>query len=106
MPGLDPIDVATTGGDRFLPFVGTAFRASQGGEGTTLTLLEVTEYPDHTPDGGPGSRKPFGLVFQCAAAMLPQGIYALEHPELGPCEIFLSPFEGSENGCKLEAIFN
>jgi hypothetical protein len=46
------------------------------------------------------------LVFKCETAVLPQGSYTLLHPQLPPCVLFLSPFQGGEQWCKLEAIFN
>ena len=39
-------------------------------------------------------------------AVLPAQTYQVQHPDLPPCELFLSPFEGGEDWCSLEAIFN
>jgi hypothetical protein len=38
--------------------------------------------------------------------MLPQRIYALEHPRLGRLEIFLVPIGREDGHLLLEAIFN
>jgi len=37
---------------------------------------------------------------------LSEGDYSLEHKELSPCTIFLSPFVAFENDCKWETVFN
>jgi len=76
-------------------------------ENIPLTLIEVSEYPDHRPADQQTGRKPFGLIFHCKAGHLNQGTYNLTHPELAPCLLFLSPFEGDpDGGCKVEAILN
>jgi hypothetical protein len=52
-------------------------------------------------------RQGFSLHFKAPPQpALPQGIYAVQHPELGPLEIFLVPIAADREGYYLEAIFN
>jgi hypothetical protein len=67
-----------------------------------LVLLEVAELPEP----GPSVRRGFSLVFRSARpGALPQGTYALEHPELGQLEIFIVPIGPRDGGMCYEAVF-
>jgi hypothetical protein len=60
-------------------------------------LVEVTEIPRE-----PGGRAPFSLVFEGGPTPpLPQGIYSVEHDDLGALEIFLVPLAAD----RYEAVF-
>lgn len=51
-------------------------------------------------------RDPFSLLFRGSLApVLPQCIYRLEHPRLGPLDIFLVPVGPDHTGMRYEAIF-
>jgi hypothetical protein len=70
-----------------------------------LELIEVR------PLGNPGSagpgREPFAALFRGPLEpALPQGIHALEHPDLGRLEIFLVPVGRDPQGTRYEAVFN
>jgi hypothetical protein len=75
---------ALTIGD-FAPLQGERFRI--GEQAVEAELVEVTEIARE-----PGGRAPFSLVFEGGPTPpLPQGTHRVEHPELGPVEIFLVP---------------
>jgi hypothetical protein len=62
-----------------------------------VELLEVNEIARE-----PGGRAPFSLVFQGGPnPPLPQGIYRVEHEQLGALEIFLVPIAANS----YEAVF-
>ncbi len=51
--------------------------------------------------------QPFSLVLRCAPGLSGrQGLYTLEHPELGALEIFLVPIEPKAGCARFEAVFN
>ena len=53
-----------------------------------------------------GKRLPFSLVFRGPAdLLLPQGIHALRHPELGELSIFLVQLDQAADGSVFEAVF-
>lgn len=107
MPDLEAIDLATVTDSVFRPHLNSEFMVRAGEDAQlALTLVDIAEYPDHRPEEASSSRKPFGLIFRCDAGVLEQGCYAIAHAALPPCELFLSPFEGGDGWCKLEAIFN
>ena len=92
----------------FQPLLNTGFSLSPANESAAikLTLIEVSEYPDHRPAELRSSRAPFSLVFACPTVCLSGGNYRLEHDQLGAFVLFLSPFQAFAQGCKLEAVFN
>jgi uncharacterized protein DUF6916 len=78
-------DLANLTMDDFAALQGAGFRI--GDPPSEATLVEVTEI-----DREPGGRAPFSLVFQGGPAQtLPQGTHRVEHPELGPIDVFLVP---------------
>ena len=106
MISSEPIDLATLESTVFKPLLNSEFTLKGEEETFPATLMEISEIPDNRPEDDRLRKKPFTLVFLCETAVLTQGIYALEHPELAPCNLFLSPFEGGEVWCKMEALFN
>jgi hypothetical protein len=78
---------------------GTAFRmtgALQGGPPVVIDteLADVTEYPAPAP-GTP--RAPFAVVFHGPLQLVaPQGIYRVEHEQLGALELFIVPIGPDE----------
>jgi len=106
MPDLETIDLATVDESTFRPHVDSEFTLRCEAGEFPVTLMSIAEYPDHRAEDERQRRKPFGLVFQCGSTVLAQGIYTVGHPDLPSCDLFLSPFDGGEGWCKLEAIFN
>jgi hypothetical protein len=55
----------------------------------------------------PGTRQPFSLIFTAASsAMLPQGIYQVEHDTLGAMDVFLVPVGLKHSRVEYQAVFN
>lgn len=53
-----------------------------------------------------GMRTPFSLVFRGPRdTYLPQGLYRMEHAELGALDIFLVPVQPDAEGSLYEAVF-
>ena len=75
--------------DTFSGRDGERFRVEvEGHEPIELELAEVTDH------GTPGAnrRSQFSLVFRGPdEPLLPQGIYRVEHPEIGTFDLFLVP---------------
>ena len=81
----------------FTPLLHETFTISADGQAFDVELVNVTEIPRE-----PGGRAPFSLVFQGGPdPPLPQGIYRVEHGQLGPIEIFLVPIAVD----RYEAVF-
>jgi len=105
----DQIDISTVDDSEFRQHLNTEFTISCEGEDVPdikLLLEDISDYPDHREEDERQKRKPFGLIFKCGSGMLEQGVYRLEHSELPPCELFISPYEGGDGWCRLEAIIN
>lgn len=55
----------------------------------------------------PGHRAPFSLVWKAPKTwFFPQGVYPLEHSELGLLELFMVPIGEEEDGFLYETVFN
>lgn len=108
MNEMEPLDIAALSQSNFTSYLESEFTIGIEGSDdvVTLTLLEISEYPDHRPEDMRSGRAPFGLVFGCSTHKIPQSTYCLNHDTLAPLVIFLSPFELYEDGHKLEAIFS
>jgi uncharacterized protein DUF6916 len=90
MPDLDALTVAD-----FEPLIHERFRIATQFH---VELVEVSEIPRE-----PGGRVPFSLVFEGGTTPpLPQGIYSVEHDDLGALEIFLVPIAAD----RYEAVFS
>jgi hypothetical protein len=89
MPDLENLTVAD-----FEPLIHERFRMATQFD---VELVDVTEIPRE-----PGGRAPFSLVFEGGPTPpLPQGIYSVEHDDLGTLEIFLVPLAAD----RYEAVF-
>jgi hypothetical protein len=89
MPRLDTLTASD-----FEALRGQLFRIS---DAFVAELVEVTEIPSE-----PGGRAPFSLVFEGGPTPpLPQGIYSVEHNDLGALEVFLVPIAVD----RYEAVF-
>ena len=92
----------------FASVVGETFVLDAGDAGPLeLELLESRLHdPDAPAEDASGARAPFSLTFRGPAEpILPQRIYALEHPTLGTLEIFIVPIGRDEAGTSYEAVF-
>ena len=93
--------LASLTAEDFRPLVGTRFRVGAGP--IASELIEVNEL-DGT--AGPGLRSPFSLVFRGPLEpFVPQGIYRLEHGQLGELDLFLVPIGPDQAGMRYEAVF-
>jgi hypothetical protein len=67
-------------------------------------LIDVTELGEAPPEGG--RRRAFSIVLRGPPdVVLPQRIYAVEHPDLGTLDLFLVPLGPDRAGMRYEAIF-
>ena len=92
----------------FTPAVGDTFLLDRGDGGQLeIELLESRLHdPDAPVEEASGARAPFTLTFRGPVEpVLPQRIYALEHPSLGTLEIFIVPIGRDEAGTTYEAVF-
>ena len=69
-------------------------------QSTELELVNVADV------GSSDRQIQFSLVFVGRNAPVMQGIYRLEHGELGTFDLFLVPIGMDQNGIQFEAIFN
>lgn len=71
---------------------------------STVVEMELIEVKDakSTP-----KQEQFSLFFRAPhEALLPQGLYRLEHDRLGPGELFLCPVARDGKGVSYQAVFN
>ena len=81
----------------------TKFRLSSGtGQNVELELVEVTD------DGEvAGQTERFSALFRGSLEhFFQQGMYAMEHEQLGSFELFIVPIRKDEAGFYYEAVFN
>ncbi len=84
----------------------TKFRIrAEGAEAFELELTEVAGYK-----GGPKEQvgmERFSLFFESPGnPLLNQGMYELEHEQMGSLALFLVPIARKEGGFRYEAVFN
>ena len=92
MPDLETRTAADFAPLRHQPFRLTADHAPR----LELELVEIA---------GAGGR-PFSVLFRGPAEpLLTQRIYRLEHPALGPLDLFLVPVGREPDGLRYEAVF-
>jgi hypothetical protein len=86
--------------------VGESFRIRlASGELLGAILAEVTAHPYLPPL--PDRRRGFSIVFESdRPGHLPQGIYPVEHDQMGTVELFLVPIGRRAGGMRYEAVFN
>lgn len=88
--------------DTFSGYVNTEFLMHYGdSQSAELDLISVTDV------GSSARQIQFSLVFLGPnEAPLAQGIYRIEHDELGALDLFLVPIGRDKRGVHYEAIFN
>ncbi len=68
----------------------------------TLEVVQTRELPPTSP-----RPNPFAVLLQGPAEpLLPQGIYALQHPVQGTLDLFMVPVGRGPKGIQYEVIFN
>ena len=101
---LDKVDVA-----EFSPYVGARFHLYlESGRRIEVELIEAKGYgKDPCRPAELSQRESFSLLFRAPeGCALSQRRYTLAHEKLGSFELFLVPVGPSENGVRLEAVFN
>lgn len=91
--------------DHLLPLQAcTIFASLSDGERLDLFLLEVAE---SKTGRWPDQRRPFSVLYRGPLRrFLPQGLYPLDHPDLGTLEIFIVPVLRDPDGYYYEAVFD
>ena len=85
---------------------GTAVAGAESLSPLEAELIEVTEFGSD-PGQEDAQRRPFSILFRAPPnSVLPQGIYPVEHPELGTLSLFLVPIGPDRVGMRYEAVFN
>jgi hypothetical protein len=89
----------------YQPLVNQSFKITFTDQELVLTLVEVSLVGRPYKEG---ARQPFSLMFvaDSSPGVLPQGVYPLEHHQLGRKDTFLIPRGIEENTCRYEAIYN
>jgi len=88
----------------FSKHVGSKFLLKLEPQAIDLELVEVKGYLP-----GPGDQtgmERFSVFFEGPGDILRQGLYPLEHEQMGKFEIFLVPISQNERGFRYEAVFN
>jgi hypothetical protein len=97
---MDP--VASFSFDTFRDRVGEEFTLPDTG-----VALELAKVEDYGAGAGVRPAGAFSLFFAGPpSVMLPQGIHAMEHRELGRFALFLVPLGATESAVRYEAAFN
>ena len=88
--------------EMFVPHTGSKFTMHSGNTGAEELILESVN------DLGSSARHiQFSMIFTGPQnAPLKQGIYRLDHSELGALDLFLVPLGKDQNGVQYEAIVN
>jgi Domain of unknown function (DUF6916) len=75
----------------FRAYQGSQFRLT-GGSPPGSVEAELAEVSDHAPGATGAFRTPFSVLFHGPLEpVLPQGMYRLEHEQLGALELFIVP---------------
>lgn len=90
--------------DDFQPLLDDTFSVRAGEHAAEFRLVAAEPMAEGRSNG---KRAPFSLVFQAPPDVNPvQGLYRLEHDDLGTIEVFLVPVAGDQEGTDFEAVFN
>jgi len=91
--------------ESFGPYLNSTFAVRAGEATVDLTLTQATRTPASPYPGM--AREPFSLTFQSASPeVLPQSLYAFEHPAMGKLDIFIVPIGRDGGGVIYQAVFN
>lgn len=104
-----PLDLATVEAARFAPLLHETFSAVPGEKepGQVPFELELTRALNQPLGGREDGRTPFSLFFDGPAGLaLEQGLYTVEHPQLGEFLLFLVPVARKNARVQLQAVFN
>ena len=86
----------------FLPLVGSSVVVAASGHEATVEILEASALASPSP-----RNEPFRLIFRSSPNWrAAQGIYRMQHPRLGPLDLFVVPVGPDGTGLCYEAIFN
>ena len=80
---------------------GKTYKLSHEGKEHTVKLIDIQELGP----GAEGRRAPFSLIFEAKGAKLEQGVYTVEHGNLGTGDLFLVPLHPGEAGKKKAEIY-
>jgi hypothetical protein len=106
MAGVADMTDRTLVFEDFADKVGEVFPICDEGVPAIPLILQEAE-PLDPAVGLPGVRPPFSLIFLGRdPRVLPQGVYLLEHQELGKLSIFLVPVGKDKDGVSYQAAFN
>ena len=88
--------------DTFARYVNTQFRVqNSAANAVSVELVQVAE------TGSSPSYESFSIEFRGPSdAFLPQGMYPIDHDELGAFDLFLVPIRKEKDGLYYEACFN
>ena len=73
---------------------GKTYQISHEGETHSVKLIEIKELGP----GEEGRRAPYSLIFEARGAKLEQGVYTVEHGNLGTGDLLLVPLHPDEMG--------
>jgi hypothetical protein len=83
--------------DMFVEAIGTSFKLTTANNAVDIELNEVSDLKETA------AQQVFSIVFLVPEPFM---VYDLEHPTLGPMQLFLSPVGIDEGRMQLEAVFN
>lgn len=91
--------------EEFAKHLHTKFRVSAEGAEADLELDEVVSFQGAAND--PSNMERFSLFFEGPPnVFLQQGVYTLDHEQLGELTLFIVPVERSRGGFRYESVFN
>jgi hypothetical protein len=97
------VDLADVTHSTFSEHVGDVFTLKADDLTLELTLAAADA---RAAPADPEARTPFSLVFTAPAdPLLGQGMYAIDHPQLGVLDIFIVPIGRDEGATRYEAVF-
>ncbi len=102
---LMPLDLASLTSAHFEPLLKSSFELKLGEKPPVpLELIEIRRLGHRRQEA---AKEPFALTFRGQSGWrLAQGIYAVNHPEMGPLEIFITQVGDAQEGSLFEAVFS
>ncbi len=96
-----PVELARVTAEDFAPRIDDDFLVPMSAGEVLLRLVEVRRLGKAIREGGA-----FSLTFLSPPGpFLPQAVYPLQHPALGPLDLFLVPLGPKDGGNSYEAVF-